>query len=154
MAEEPATALRQPVFLSPAVTCCHLPEEIPKHKAVLPQFVTPSAHTYTMIWCTRLRSCCCCSVPTSCLFMLLAGQGMRANKYPPDPAGALEAWARTRWPAAGQRVYQWSYQVSRSVQVCLFTSQVVLSSNCWWQGDGTCTCRPQPAAQPLSACVT
>lgn len=38
-------------------------------------------------------------------------QGMRANEYPADPAAALEGWARARWPAAGQRLYQWSYQV-------------------------------------------
>jgi hypothetical protein len=39
-------------------------------------------------------------------------QGVRANEYPSDPSGALESWARARWPAAGQRLYQWSYQVS------------------------------------------
>jgi hypothetical protein len=62
-------------------------------------------------------------LPTSDLLLaallLPAVQGMRANEYPSDPAGALEAWARTRWPAAGQRLYQWSYQVSPSDEIHL-----------------------------------
>lgn len=96
---------------------CHLvspassAEEVPKPKTVL---VTSSARLKVH---TVQKLLLLLSSTHFCLFLLLAGQGMRANEYPSDPAGALEAWACTRWPAAGQRVYQWSYQVSRSVQV-------------------------------------
>jgi hypothetical protein len=41
----------------------------------------------------------------------LTRQGMRPGEYPADPYGALEGWARARWPAAGQRLHEWSYQV-------------------------------------------
>jgi hypothetical protein len=69
-------------------------------------------------------SCCCAGVKETNIpwgswhnygvNTLCCVQGMRANEYPSDPAAALEAWARARWPAAGQHAFQWSYQV----QIC------------------------------------
>lgn len=58
-----------------------------------------------------------------CVVMCCVLQGIRANEYPSDPSGALEAWARARWPAAGQRLHQWSYQVScDSMTLRVFTA--------------------------------
>lgn len=52
-----------------------------------------------------------CNRQVVCVMLCWCMQGMRANEYPADPAAALESWARARWPAVGQRLYQWSYQV-------------------------------------------
>jgi hypothetical protein len=52
-------------------------------------------------------------LPLLLLFCWLCcvAQGKRPSQYG-QPLQQLESWARSRWPAAGDRLYAWSYQVS------------------------------------------
>jgi hypothetical protein len=69
--------------------------------------IAPSHHRYRGYTCRRLIFLLLLLPP---LLLLPLLQGKRPSQYG-QPLQQLESWARSRWPAAGERLYAWSYQV-------------------------------------------
>lgn len=110
-------------MLCPCAWMCMMHSKLarPLHKAICREefpSTLSAPRVYSICTNTHLLSCGlgCCSL--HCLLSCLHTQGIRPSEYPEDPAGALETWARARWPAAGQRAFQWSYQVCCVCVVC------------------------------------